>query len=91
MGFFQTFWAWLSGQLATYIGTTTAKVASILEPAVVTFATVYVMVWGYLQMTGRIEEPFTTGLKRVANCPLAVTANSRARCSFANRSAFRLW
>jgi type IV secretion system protein VirB6 len=65
MGFFQTFWTWLNGQLTTYIGTTTAKVASILEPAVVTFATVYVMVWGYLQMTGRIEEPFTTGLRRL--------------------------
>lgn len=65
MGFFQTFWTWLNGQLATYIGTTTAKVAAILEPAIVTFATVYVMVWGYLQMTGRIEEPFTTGLKRL--------------------------
>ena len=65
MGFFQTFWTWLNGQLATYIGNTTAKVASILEPAVVTFATVYVMVWGYLQMTGRIDEPLTTGLKRM--------------------------
>lgn len=65
MGFFQTFWTWLNGQLTSYIGTTTAKVASILEPAVVTFATVYVMVWGYLQMTGRIEEPFTNGLKRL--------------------------
>jgi type IV secretion system protein VirB6 len=65
MGFFQTFWTWLNGELMTYIGTTTAKVASILEPAVVTFATVYVMVWGYLQMTGKIEEPFITGLKRL--------------------------
>ena len=65
MGFFQTFWTWLNGQLTTYIATTTAKVASVLEPAIVTFATVYVMVWGYLQMTGRIEEPFTAGLKRL--------------------------
>lgn len=65
MGFFQTFWTWLNGELTTYIGSTTAKVAAILEPAVVTFATVYVMVWGYLQMTGRIEEPFITGLKRL--------------------------
>ena len=65
MGFFQTFWTWLNGQLSTYIGTTTAKVASVLEPAIVTFATVYVMVWGYLQMTGRIDEPLTTGMKRM--------------------------
>jgi type IV secretion system protein VirB6 len=65
VGFFQTFWTWLNGQLATYIGTTTAKVASTLEPAVVTFATVYVMVWGYLHLTGRIDQPFVTGLKRL--------------------------
>lgn len=65
MGFFQTFWIWLNGQLASYIGATTAKVAAALEPALVTFATVYVMVWGYLHLTGRIEEPFVTGLKRL--------------------------
>lgn len=65
MGFFQTFWTWLNGQLASYIGATTAKVAAALEPALVTFATVYVMVWGYLHLTGRIEEPFVTGLKRL--------------------------
>jgi type IV secretion system protein VirB6 len=65
VGFFQTFWSWHNGQLVTYIGNTTAKVASVLEPAVVTFATVYVMVWGYLQMTGRIDEPLVAGLKRM--------------------------
>jgi len=63
--FFQTFWTWLNGQLASYIGENTARVASILEPAVVTLGTVYVMIWGYLQLTGRIEEPFVAGLKRV--------------------------
>jgi type IV secretion system protein VirB6 len=65
VGFFQTFWTWLNGQLASYIGANTAKVASALEPAIVTFGTVYVMVWGYLQLTGRIEEPFVAGLKRL--------------------------
>ena len=65
MGFFQTFWTWLNGKLASYIGATTAKVASTLEPAIVTLGTVYVMVWGYLHLTGRIEEPFVTGLKRL--------------------------
>ncbi len=65
MGFFQTFWTWLNGQLATYIGANTAKVAAALEPAIVTFGAVYVMVWGYLHLTGRIEEPFSTGLKRL--------------------------
>jgi type IV secretion system protein VirB6 len=65
VGFFQTFWTWLNGELAGYIGSTTAKVASTLEPAVVTFGTVYVMVWGYLHLTGRIEEPVAVGLKRI--------------------------
>lgn len=65
MGFFQTFWTWLHSQLATYIGTTTAKVAATLEPAIVTMSVVYVMVWGYLHLTGRIEEPFSVGLKRL--------------------------
>ncbi len=66
MGFFATFWAWLNGQLATYIGDNTARLAGVLEPAVVTLATVYVMVWGYLHLTGRIDEPVATGLKRIA-------------------------
>jgi|SRR6185437_11527743 len=64
MGFFQTFWSWLNSQLATYIGDTTVKVAMVLEPALVTCATLYVMVWGYLHLTGRIDEPISTGVKR---------------------------
>lgn len=65
MGFFATFWTWLNGALANYIGTNTARVAGALEPAVITLATIYVMVWGYLQLTGRLEEPVTMGLKRI--------------------------
>lgn len=65
MEFFQTFWSWLNGELAGYIGENTARVASILQPAVVTLGTIYVMTWGYLQLTGRIEEPFVAGLKRI--------------------------
>ncbi len=65
MGFFATFWVWLNGQLATYIGNNTARLAAILEPAVVTLATLYVMAWGYLQLMGQIEEPFVAGLKRI--------------------------
>jgi type IV secretion system protein VirB6 len=66
MGFFATFWSWLNGQLATYVGNNTATLAGILEPAVVSLATLYVMAWGYLQMTGRLEEPVLQGLKRIA-------------------------
>src|SRR5580658_4392420 len=65
MGFFATFWSWLNGQLAAYIGTNTARLAAALEPAVVTLAVLYVMAWGYLQLTGQIEEPFVAGLKRI--------------------------
>ncbi|MGH8301317.1 MAG: type IV secretion system protein [Steroidobacteraceae bacterium] len=65
MDFFGTFWSWLNTELTGYIGENTARVASILEPAVVTLGTVYVMIWGFLQLTGRVEEPFTAGLKRI--------------------------
>ena len=66
MRFFATFWAWLNGQLTTYIGDNTARLAGVLEPAVVTLATVYVMAWGYLHLTGKIDEPLIAGLKRIA-------------------------
>src|ERR1700731_5293026 len=65
MGFFATFSAWLNGMLLTYIGTNTAKIAALLSPAIAMLATVYVMVWGYLQLTGKIEEPFAAGVKRI--------------------------
>ena len=70
MGFFQSFWSWLNGQLAGYIGDNTARIAAALEPVVVTLATLYVVTWGYLQMTGRIEEPLVTGLKRILTIAL---------------------
>lgn len=65
MGFFAEFNVWLDAVLATYIGDQTARVAATLEPAVVAFATLYVMAWGYLQLTGKIEEPLVTGLKKI--------------------------
>jgi type IV secretion system protein VirB6 len=65
VGFFATFWAWLNSQLAAYIGTNTALVAQALEPVIVTLATIYVMVYGYLQLIGRIDEPFASGLRRL--------------------------
>ena len=65
MGFFSTFWGWLNAQLSNYIGDNTARLATILEPAVVTLATIYIMVWGYMHLTGKIEEPVVSGLKRI--------------------------
>ncbi len=66
MGFFTTFWSWLNAQLAAYIGDNTSRLANVLEPAVVTLATIYVMAWGYMHLTGKITEPFEAGLRRVA-------------------------
>lgn len=65
MGFFGEFQAWLTGILSTYIGQNLAVIAGILEPAIVTLGVFYVIVWGYLQLTGRIEEPFVAGVKRL--------------------------
>lgn len=65
MGFFAEFNAWLNGLLAGYIGDTAALIASTMEPVVVTLAVIYVMVWGYLQLTGQIEEPFIGGMKKI--------------------------
>ena len=66
MGFFGQFAAWLNALLASYISVNTARIATALEPAVVTLGTVYVMIWGYLQLTGQIQEPFIAGVKRIA-------------------------
>jgi type IV secretion system protein VirB6 len=77
MGFFATFWSWLNGQLAVYIGDNTSRLAAALEPAVVTLATIYVMAWGYLHLTGKITEPFEAGLKRVALIALILGVSLR--------------
>ncbi|MGO9037690.1 MAG: type IV secretion system protein [Steroidobacteraceae bacterium] len=65
MGFFATFWTWLNGQLGNYIGSNTTRLAAALEPATVTLGTLYVMAWGYLHLTGQLQEPFVAGLKRI--------------------------
>ncbi len=66
MGFFAEFNQWLNGILSTYIATNTARMATLLEPTIVTLAVLYVMVWGYLHLMGQIEEPFLTGIRRIA-------------------------
>jgi type IV secretion system protein VirB6 len=65
VGFFAEFNTWLNGILTGYIADNTARIAAALEPAVVTLGVVYVMVWGYLQLTGQIEEPFIAGVKKI--------------------------
>jgi type IV secretion system protein VirB6 len=65
MGFFAEFMGWLNRILEGYITSTTATIAGVLEPVVVTLATLYVVAWGYLHLMGRIEEPFVTGVRRL--------------------------
>jgi type IV secretion system protein VirB6 len=77
MGFFETFWRWLDTQLATYVGDNAALVARALEPAAFTLVTLYVMVWGFLQLTGRIDEPFVFGLRRILTVAIVLGAALR--------------
>ncbi len=77
MGFFATFWTWLNTQLTGYIGDNTARLSATLEPAIVTLATLYIMVWGYLHLTGQIEEPFVHGLKRILTVAVVLGASLR--------------
>jgi len=63
--FFQTFWTWLTARLAAYISSNTAQVAAAIEPVAAVMAVVYVMIWGYLHLRGRIEEPIMEAAMRV--------------------------
>jgi type IV secretion system protein VirB6 len=65
MGFFAEFNTWLNTLLATYIANNTARIASVLQPTIVTLGVLYVMIWGYLHLMGQIEEPFMAGVKRI--------------------------
>lgn len=77
MGFFASFWDWLNEQLAQYIGDNTAHIATAMEPAIVTLAILYVMVWGYLQLTGKIEEPFVPALKKILTLAVVMGVSLR--------------
>jgi type IV secretion system protein VirB6 len=65
MGFFTEFYEWLTRILTAYIGDNTARIAAVLEPTIVTLAILYVAIWGYLHLIGKIEEPFIAGVKRL--------------------------
>lgn len=66
MGFFAIFNAWLNDLLNQYIELNVVRIAEALEPAIVTLGILYVLIWGLLQIFGRIEEPLLEGLKRIA-------------------------
>jgi type IV secretion system protein VirB6 len=65
MGFFAQFFDWLNAQLTTYVAATAGKLAGAIEPAAVTAATLYVMLWGTLHLRGLIEEPLLDGARRL--------------------------
>lgn len=62
---FQTFWTWLSARLMTYISVHLSATAAAIEPAAVTVAVIYVMIWGYLQIRGQVEEPLLDAAVRL--------------------------
>jgi len=66
MGFFEEVNVWLTALLDDYIHQYTAQMAAILEPAIVTLGVLYVLIWGFLHISGRIQEPVLEGLKRIA-------------------------
>jgi type IV secretion system protein VirB6 len=70
MGFFSEFSQWLDAMLANYIANNTARIASLLQPAIVSLGTLYVAVWGYLHLSGKIEEPFIDGARRLLTLAL---------------------
>ena len=70
MGFFAEMSAWLDELLASYISENAARVATALEPLVASLAIVYVMVWGYLHLIGKVDEPFLQGAKRIVTLAL---------------------
>jgi type IV secretion system protein VirB6 len=70
--FFQNFMAWLAAQLHTYVSVEVSKVAAALAPVSVSIATVYVMLWGYLQLRGAIAEPLLEGVRRVVTLAIVL-------------------
>jgi type IV secretion system protein VirB6 len=65
MGFFAQFFSWLNIQLAAFVSSKVELVAAEIQPAIVTCAAIYVMVWGWMHLQGMVEEPLMTGVKRV--------------------------
>lgn len=64
MGFYTEFSLWLDALLATYVADQTARIAEAIEPLVITLCVLYVMIWGYLALFGKVEEPLTDSIKR---------------------------
>lgn len=78
MGFFAEFNSWLEVLLRTFISDNTAIIAAILEPAIVTLGVFYIVIWGYLQLAGKIDEPFLTGVRRLLTLALILGVSLQA-------------
>jgi len=74
---FAQFFTWIDAQVALYVSLNTIRVASAIEPAAVTLATIYVMMWGFLSVTGRIQEPIWEGVRRILTIVLILGAGLR--------------
>lgn len=78
MGFFAEFNAWLEALLRAFIADNTAIIARILEPAIVTLGVFYIVIWGYLQLVGKIDEPFLAGVRRLLTLALILGVSLQA-------------
>ena len=65
MGFFSNFWSFLQSNVLSAVSQITNDIAMAIEPAAITFATLYVTFWGILNITGHIREPVIDGAKRI--------------------------
>jgi type IV secretion system protein VirB6 len=66
MNVFQDFYTWMTQALLGYLFGNATALAQTLQPVIVTLATLYVMIWGYLQLTAQIDEPILEGIKRIS-------------------------
>lgn len=62
---FAQFVGWLDQHLAAFVSSQTARAAASLAPAAGALGSLYVMGWGYLQLSGQISEPILDGVRRV--------------------------
>jgi type IV secretion system protein VirB6 len=65
MNFFTQYFAGLQALLLNYVSNQVGVVAAAITPIFVAFGTMYVMFWGWLHLTGKIEEPVLEGAKRI--------------------------
>jgi type IV secretion system protein VirB6 len=85
--FFQNYFSSLTAHLTNYVSGMTAAVAGSLTPIIVAFATMYVMFWGWLHLSGKIEEPVLEGAKRILTIGVVL---SLSLTLWTNHSAFVL-